>query len=136
MEFVKPKPIYPELTEDEVIANRRLWIEDLETTDKTQCRRIMYDGTGFCCLGIAALRFAPKFLEKVDKSNDSNNKELYAAVRHYLDLPKHYGSDVQNKTINGKINRVFAQSLLVDYNDNLKYAFKEIALRSKEAWGL
>lgn len=42
-------------TKQQIKANRKKWAAALRSGKYKQCRHKMYDGIGFCCLGVAAV---------------------------------------------------------------------------------
>lgn len=103
-------------------AAQEAWLQDLETTDAPQCRAVLQNMDGFCCLGRACV-----VAEKHGVSVSRNTKGIITGcslhsqldVLDWLGLQDPYGAP----------NTSLVLESLSTYNDQHKLSFKEIAAK-------
>lgn len=109
------------LSEGEIHENRVIWIEALESNKYPQARFKLFNGKGYCCLGVAEKVLTEESpFEKTPGTEISiiANRSRYSKIRNLLGLSKD------------------DELLFIRYNDNQKLSFPQIAQKAREMWGI
>ena len=100
------------LSEGEIHENRVIWIEALESNKYPQARFKLFNGKGYCCLGVAEKIF----------TGESSSEIL--GFNRYLKIGSFLGLSEDDKY------------LFIMYNDTLKLSFPQIAQKARKMWGI
>lgn len=100
------------LSEGEIHENRVIWIEALESNKYPQTRFKLFNGKGYCCLGVAEKIFTG------ESSSEILGFSRYLKIKNLLGLSKD------------------DELLFIRYNDNQKLSFPQIAQKAREMWGI
>lgn len=76
------------LSDGEILENRLIWIDALKSDGYKQCQGQMYDGTGFCCLGVAKKVLTGQ-LPYLTEEDLVLSHPHYKEVKNLLDLSQH-----------------------------------------------
>lgn len=107
------------LTESEIHENRVIWIEALESNKYPQARGRLFNGEGYCCLGVAEKIFTGESsFEKTPETEVSiiANRSRYSKIGSFLGLSED------------------DKYLFIIYNDCRKLSFPQIAQKAREIW--
>lgn len=101
-------------------AFKNKWIKALRSGDYQQCGGKLYNGEGYCCLGVACKILHPKI--KLEGKGVISKKELGNSYKN-IKVPKllHGYGNMNNVEGNLVVNK------LAGMNDSGKYSFKRIA---------
>lgn len=127
------------IAREEIIANRRRWIEALRSGEYKQCRGTLYDGTGYCCLGVAEHLFngEPEQHGRTYRFSDPTNPEDWSSsvltnrTRRLLgfeaDCPELFTLVLPEPEWDDGLEWVGISTSLAELNDRYKFGFEQIA---------
>lgn len=122
-----------ELTIEDIVRNRNLWVESLENGELEQAFEVLAtdDYEFFCCLGVAEEKVGPELPGKYCIKRSDN-------LGGYIHLNPDYGNDYDDKYIEttGVLHEVLRealgisieqQTILLCLNDTIRASFENIA---------
>ncbi len=117
------------MTEYQFNDDQLKWLAALESGDYEQCRLVLYDGVGYCCLGVAckALGLEPEEHEEYGLSSYSFDGEFEL-------LPESIAQRLRLRSNFGKAERDHPESHshCTQMNDTRGWDFNTIAARLRE----
>lgn len=119
----------------ELGPKQKKWLEDLRSGKFEQTEQVLYDGTGYCCLGVACVSLGYEF--EIGEDDDPHYycqgtcEVLPESIK--LELKLYDVSGVPNISHKSEERKVYTLSEL---NDNAKKSFNEIAniIESHPTW--
>lgn len=104
---------------------KKAWCDKLESDEYKQAHGTLYDGKGYCCLGVACLVLGAQFEESLDSNKPKSL--VWRPLLDGVDLGDPNESVLSDEVLL-KINMTSdSQGILWRMNDKDQLSFKEIA---------